>query len=467
MPTNQKYEIGIIGLSTMGANLARNFADKKIKTICFNRTTERTETFIKTFGGKNLNGEKTLSNFIKKIAVPRKIILMVKSGEAVDELISKITPLLDKNDILIDCGNSHYKDTKRRFEELKKIGINFIGCGVSGGEEGALKGPSIMPGGDKQAYQKIEPYLKKIAAKDFAGKPCVTYVGLSGSGHLVKMIHNGIEYGIMELIAETYDLLRKIYKLSPAQIAKIFQIYNKGKLQSYLFEITGHVLAKKDNLTKSYLIDKILDKSEQKGTGKWTVESALEEGLSIEIIASAVLARIISHQKILRTKLSKLYPPTKTAATVPLNQFTKALEDALYSAIILTYLQGYELIKETAAHGKWTINLPEITRIWQGGCIIRSDILKFLKSAHSLDSKEVQKTLKTTIPNLRKVSVFALINGVPSPSFLNALSYFDGITSEKSPANLIQGLRDYFGAHTYERTDKKGIFHTNWNSHIK
>jgi len=458
-----KAQIGLIGLSTMGANLARNFADKKIPTIVFNRTTEKTETFIKHFGDKNLTGEKNLRSFVSKIERPRKIILMVKAGEAVDELIKNILQSLDKNDILIDCGNSHFKDTQRRQIELKKAGIYFIGCGVSGGEEGALKGPSIMPGGDKKAYLQVEPLLKKIAAKDFTGKPCVSYLGENGAGHFVKMVHNGIEYGIMELIAEAYDVLRKTYKLQPSKIGDVFNSYNKHLLTSYLFEIAVKVLKKKDPITKEFLVDKILDKAQQKGTGKWTSVCALDLGQALPTITSAVFARIISGEKLTRTKLSKLYQSQKPTVKIPLKKFLVDLEKALYAAVLLTYLQGYDLIKKAALEEKWNIDLSEVSRIWQGGCIIRADLLKLLRSAHSISDKSIRKALKSTMPQLKEVAVLSINSDVPAPAFLSSLSYFYGIIETQSPANLIQGLRDYFGAHTYERIDKKGSFHSEWN----
>lgn len=466
-----KADVGLIGLAVMGKNLARNIAGKNFHVVVFNRTTEKTEEFIKEFGGKNLSGSKTLKEFVSKLECPRKIILMVQAGPSVDEVIKNLLPLLDKNDIVIDCGNSHYLDTKRRFVELSGRGINFVGCGVSGGEEGALKGPSIMPGGDKNSYAKLKNIFEKIAAKDFSKKPCVTHVGPNGAGHFVKMVHNGIEYGVMQIIAEGYDILRSVYKLRPSEIAKIFESYNKGKLKSYLFEIAEKVLSKEDEFKKGYLVDHILDKASQKGTGKWTAIESLSHDIELPTITEAVFARLISSKKDQRKILSKIYKSTnKLGKKTPLNKFVKTLESAFYSSILSTYAQGYALIQRVSREEKWDINLSEISRIWEGGCIIRAEILKTLHKAYSKNNstkhlfeiKEISTELKKTITSLRETVALATFNGTAIPALMSALSYFEGITKENSSANFIQGLRDYFGAHTYERTDRKGTFHTHW-----
>jgi len=470
MKKTKSADIGLIGLAVMGANLARNIAGKKFSIVVYNRTTERTNEFIKEFGHKYLSAENNLKDFVATLKIPRKIIIMVKAGEPVDEMITQLIPLLSKNDIIIDCGNSNYNDTKRRNLNLKKHGLNFVGCGVSGGEEGALHGPSIMPGGDKQAVDKILPILQKIAAKDFSGKPCVTYIGENGAGHYVKMVHNGIEYGVMQMMAEAYEMLRTVHKLPAPKIAKIFQKFNQGKLKSYLFEIAVEVLNKKDEFKKGWLIDHILDKAGQKGTGQWTGIDSLTRAVSLPTITEAVYARINSGEKTRRLKISKLYPLPKPTKKIPLQKFTKLLEDALYAGMLSSYAQGYTLIKKTAFEESWKINLAEVSRIWEGGCIIRAKILNDLHKAfaknsnlHLFEIPSLAKTLKSTAPSLRTVVSYATASGIPIPSLATAQSYFESMRSANLSANFIQGLRDYFGAHTYERTDKKGIFHTHWN----
>jgi 6-phosphogluconate dehydrogenase len=466
----KKAEIGLIGLSVMGSNLALNISGKKIETIVFNRTKEKTLKFINEHGSKYLTGEKLLKTFISKLKTPKKIIIMIQAGDPIDEIIKQLLPHLKKNDIIIDCGNSNYKDTQRRFNELKRKGLNFIGCGVSGGEEGALKGPSLMPGGSKQAYEKIKPIFKKIAAKDFNKKATLTYVGENGAGHFVKTIHNGIEYAVMQMMAETYDLLKKAYDLSPHEIAEIFERYNKGKLKSYLFDISSKILKKQDKKTKKPLINYILDKAEQKGTGRWTAITSLEESIAAPSITESVYARIISSEKDLRTRLSKIYSLKNKTEKIKKNDFIKLLENGLYAGILSAYAQGYDLITKTAKKEKWTINLGEISRIWQGGCIIRAKILSLLeesykktKSKHAFEIPKIAKELKKSMPDLKEVTSFSIKSTIPTPALTSALLYFEMMTQEVSPANFIQGLRDYFGAHTYERTDKKGSFHTNWN----
>lgn len=463
MKISSLSDIGLIGLATMGQNLARNIADKGFQISVFNRTTEKTQEFIKEHPHKNLHSTETLKEFCNSLKTPRKIILLVKAGEPVDQMIEQLKPHLDPKDILIDLGNSNYKDTIRRNKQFQ----NFIGAGVSGGEEGALHGPSLMPGGSTKAYKQIEKIFQKIAAKDFQGQPCVTHLGEGGAGHFVKTIHNGIEYAVMQLIAETYDIYRKIYKLPAPEIAKIFQNYNRGKLKSYLIEITAKVLAKKDDLTSDHLINKILDKAGQKGTGTWTAIESLERAVALDSITSAVLARVTSGEKALRTSLQKLYKKSEPKPIIPLNPAKKIIADALYSAILISYAQGFELIKKAASEENWQINFSEIARIWQGGCIIRADILKILHQAYKKSSKNLPhlfaiKSLKTNPTSLQKLLAQTSLSTVSTPAYSASLNYFKAITSENSPANLIQGLRDFFGAHTYERTDKKGSFHTNW-----
>lgn len=465
--------IGLIGLAAMGSNLARNLANKGFNVCVFNRTTEKTLAFIKEFGTEKFSYAKTLKEFVQKLEKPRKIILLVKAGEGVEEMIKSLTPLLDKNDILLDLGNSNYKETQKHFATLEKKGLHFIGCGISGGEEGALLGPSLMPGGTLQSYKKIEPIFSRIAAKDFSGKPCITFIGQDGAGHYVKMVHNGIEYAMMQLIAESYDLLKNIYNLSPPELSKIYTKYNQGPLKSYLIEITAKIFTQKDSSKKSdYLIDKILDKAGQKGTGKWTALDALEHDCALPTITDSVFARITSSEKSVRTTLSKSYKTTsEISKKLPLKTLTEILENALYLSILSAYCQGFELIKKTAEENNWKINLSEISRIWEGGCIIRADILNFLHKAfkkenkkHFLAIKEVQKKVTQNLPRLRELTAYGTLNGMNLPAHASALYYLQAMTTAQSPANLIQAQRDFFGAHTYERTDKKGIFHTEWQA---
>jgi 6-phosphogluconate dehydrogenase len=467
-----KSKIGLIGLAVMGANLARNIADKGFKTSVFNRTTKVTDEFINKFGNDNLLGFSDLKEFVDSIEKPRKIIIMVKAGKAVDLVIENLMPLLDKEDIIIDCGNSNFEDTIRRTKELEKKNLNFFGCGVSGGEEGALNGPSLMPGGNQNSFLELKNIFDKIAAKDFNNRPCVTYIGNDGAGHYVKMVHNGIEYAIMEMLAEAYDLLRNIYFTDANKIADIFSEYNKSKLKSYLFEIMVPVLKKKDDKQGGFLIDKILDQSAQKGTGIWTVLDATKRFMSVSTIYSAVIARVNSNEKESRIKLNNKFNKEKTNIEIPLNDFIKILEDALYLSILIAYAEGYELMKKASKDQNWDLNLKEISRIWQGGCIIRSEILRFLEDVykkednlHFLEIPQITYEFKNKISSLRKITNIGIKNNIPVSAFCSAMNYFDTMTNRNLPANLIQGLRDYFGAHTYKRVDMDGDFHTEWEEH--
>lgn len=465
-------DIALIGLGVMGQNLARNLASRKLKTIVYNRTTEKTKKFIDQFGHDCLLGTESLKDLVSKLKSPRKVILMVPAGNPVDEMIKKLTPLLDKEDIIIDGGNSNYHETIRRSDWLDSKGIYFMGMGVSGGEEGALNGPSLMPGGNKKTWAQMKSVLQKIAAKDFSGKPCVTHVGSDGAGHYVKMVHNGIEYAVMQLMAEAYHALKDLYGLSADEIADVFERYQKGVLKSYLFEISIPVLQKKDEFKKGNLINFILDKAGQKGTGRWTAIDALHHGVAIPSIVEAVNARNISAQKQKRVNLSKLYSRKKTKPEMDLKTFVKTLEKALYAGMISCYAQGFHLIDEAAQEYKWKINFAEVARIWQGGCIIRADLLEFLHAAflsknkvlHLFEVDEVQKAMSKNLKSFRELVSIGIKNGIAMPSFATALSYFESMTSETVPANFIQGLRDFFGAHTYERIDRKGVFHTQWSN---
>lgn len=463
-----KSKIGLIGLATMGANLARNLANKKIHTVVFNRTTEKTLEFIKEFGNEYLAGEKTLKNFIAKLEQPRKIFILVKAGEAVDMVINELIPLLDKEDILIDLGNSHYKDTMRRQSHLFPKKIHFLGCGISGGEQGALHGPSLMPGGDKKAYAKVSKFLEKISAQDSSKGKCVTYLGPEGSGHFVKMVHNGIEYAIMQLIAESYDILKNIGKFNNEELAKIFTDYNKST-NSYLLEITAKIFQKKEG--GKYIIDFIKDIAGQKGTGKWTTEEAHNFGVALTSVNSAVDARILSGDIPSRTISPKIVKFRKNKTKLPDKKtLIEIVEDSLEMCSLITYLQGFNLIRAASSEYQWNLDTSEIARIWQGGCIIRSNLLKNLQKAFSETKEAKAERSKVVEPlsskaqnHLRTLINLATSEGIPVLTFSSTLAHFDTFLRPRLPQNLVQAQRDFFGAHGYERTDKKGVFHTEWS----
>lgn len=465
-------DIGVIGLGTMGASIARNIASRGFFVSVYNRSSEKTDAFMDVHGVEGFIAAKTMKAFVASIKTPRKIMIMIKSGGPVDAVIASLLPHLDKGDIIVDGGNSFYKDTQRRFEELKKKYIQYIGCGVSGGEEGALCGPSLMPGGSKRAWRATKKIFEAVAARDFSGNPCVTYVGDNAAGHYAKMVHNGIEYAIMQLMAETYALYRTVYGLEADEIAKIFAKYNKGKLHSFLFEIVVPVLSKKsEKKGECCLIYSILDKAGSKGTGKWTAIDALDRGVATPSIFAAVSARALSRQKEKRKQFEKLYPHTHPKLPISLTQFKKITEDALYAASISIFAQGFDLLRVAAKEETWDIDLAEISRIWQGGCIIRTKLLEKIHSAYSgrrtpehlFAASTMQKQLKLHIPKLRRLVAEATKTGVALPAFASALYYFESMTEARLPAHVIQGLRDYFGAHTYERIDMKGRFHTEWD----
>jgi 6-phosphogluconate dehydrogenase len=473
MKKKELSDIGMIGLGTMGAALARNIASRSYDVSVYNRSAKKTQAFLNQFGGEHIRGFRELKDFVASIKRPRKIMIMVTAGPAVDTVIAAILPYLQKNDILIDGGNSCYKDTSRRFFGLKKKGIQYIGCGVSGGEQGALSGPSLMPGGSRRAWQSVRPVFEAIAAKDFSGNPCVSYIGNDAAGHYVKMVHNGIEYGVMELIAEAYALLRKGYGLPAEDISKIFAGYNRGKLGSFLFEIAVPVLAREcePGDDDSCLIYRILDKASQKGTGKWVSVDAVERGVAVPSIAQAVFARYISSDKDLRVRLSKAYAHKHAMKGVALDAFVKLLEDALYAAMISIFAQGYDLIARAAEQEKWDIDLAELSRIWEGGCIIRAKLLGVLHRgfadnkeayAHVLLLPEIQKKMKRQIKRLRLLVGEAAKSGIALPGLASSLFYVESLIEKRLPANVIAGLRDYFGAHGYERVDKPGVFHIDW-----
>lgn len=462
-------DIGVLGLAVMGANLARNAARKGFGVAVYNRHKGRTDDLIRDYGseGRFLPAD-TLEGFVASIAKPRAIIIMVKAGAPVDAVIDEIVPFLDAGDILIDGGNSQHTDTARRYRSLTEKGIRFVGMGVSGGEEGALLGPSMMPGGDREAYQRIEPIVTKMAAQ-VDGAPCCTFIGPDGSGHYVKMVHNGIEYADMQLIAEAYDLLKTLYGLDAAAIAEIFAEWQGGDLDSYLVEITAEVLRKRDG-TGGALVDSILDEAEQKGTGRWTAQSALELGVPLTAITEAVFARALSGRRALRVEAEAAWPLPAIAAHKPEKAEIDAVRDALYAAKIVAYAQGFEQMAIASEQFGWDLEMGEIATIWRGGCIIRARLLQRIREAYAGNASVPHLMLEPSFrdavakaePNWRKVVGLAVANGVPVPAFTSALAYADGLRRARGPANLLQGLRDFFGAHTYRRLDKPGSFHTRW-----
>lgn len=464
----KKNQIGLMGLGTMGGNLARNIASRKITISLFNHNPDKVNRFLDAHGTKEMSGHSTIEQFVGSLEKPRKIILMVPAGAAVDETLASLVDYLEKGDIVIDGGNSYCKDTIRRQATLKKIGVHVIGAGISGGEEGALRGPSIMVGGEKGAWKAIAPILKKIAAKDFQGGTCAGYMGAGAAGHYVKMIHNGIEYAIMQMIAEAYSMLRTHYKLTNEQIAEFFEVCNEGQLQGYLFEIVPPILRKKEG--KKYLVDLILDAAKNKGTGKWTSQEALDVGAPLPAITQAVFARYTSTDKKLRVALSSMRSVRKAKPSQPLEKFLSDLEKTLYAACLMAYAEGLYLLKKADEDYGLELDMAEVIRVWQGGCIIRSKILRDLEIAKKeiagshflMNKKSIQKVEKCR-PSWIDTITESLRAGVPTPAITATLQYFDAMTSAQLPANLIQGMRDFFGAHTYERSDRPGIFHTEWS----
>ncbi len=465
-----KAQIGLVGLAVMGENLARNIERNGFTIAVWNRTTSKVENFIKAHPeATRLKGTYTVQEFVDSLESPRKIILMVKAGDPVDDMIRQIKPLLTRGDILIDGGNSYFLDTRRRHAELAKEGILFIGSGVSGGEEGALWGPALMPGGPKEAYLQIEPVWKKIAAQ-VGDSPCTTYVGPDGAGHFVKMVHNGIEYGDMQLIAETYDLLRTALGMEATELADVFERWNEGVLSSYLIEITYKVFRKQDPETGKAIVDLILDKAGQKGTGKWTSQIALDLGVPTPTINAAVEARILSAFKDERVAAAVKLKGPKPVFKGPKEKLIEAAHEALFASKICSYAQGMTLIRVAAEEYGWKLDLAEIARIWRGGCIIRAQFLDHIREAFTkrkrLPNLLLDPTFKAWVKKAQPKWRFALQTaskiGVPTLAMSASLAYFDSYRREALPANLTQAQRDYFGAHTYERTDRPGTFHTEW-----
>ena len=465
-------KIGMIGLAVMGENLAMNIERNGYPIAVFNRDPKKVDDFVARTTGKQVIPTKSAEEFVKALERPRKMILLVKAGDPVDWTIQQIKPFLEKGDIIIDGGNSYFQDTERREKSLKAEGLNFIGSGVSGGEKGALWGPSLMPGGDKAAYEEIRPIWEAIAAKVDDGA-CVTYIGPGGAGHFVKMVHNGIEYGDMQLIAEAYDIMRNVMGLEATEMADIFDEWNRGSLQSFLIEITGQILRVNDPETGKPLVDMVLDKAGQKGTGKWTSEIALELGVVVPTINASVDARTLSSRKDERVEASKqIKGPVRPKFTGDKKAMIAAIHDALYASKICSYAQGMNLIRKGSENWNWNINLGEVSRIWKGGCIIRAQFLDKIKQAYQrradlpnlLLDPDFKAWVEDAQPNWRLAVTSAMQYGVPVLAMACSLNYFDMFRTANLPLNLTQAQRDFFGSHTYERTDKpgQGPIHTEW-----
>ncbi|MFE6887584.1 NADP-dependent phosphogluconate dehydrogenase [Streptomyces sp. NPDC057694] len=465
-------QIGVTGLAVMGRNLARNFARNGYTVALHNRTASRTHKLVEEFGEEGIFvPAETAEEFVAALERPRRLVIMVKAGEATDAVIQEFAPLLESGDMIIDGGNAHFADTRRREKELREQGIHFVGTGISGGEEGALHGPSIMPGGSVESYASLGPMLEKISAKAKDGAPCVTHVGPDGAGHFVKMVHNGIEYADMQLIGEAYQLLRDVAGYSPARIAETFRSWNEGRLDSYLIEITAEVLGHVDEATGEPFVDIVQDQAEQKGTGRWTVQIALDLGVPVSGIAEAVFARSLSGHADLRAASKHLAGPA--ALALPESEaaaFADRVEQALYASKIVSYTQGFHEIAAGSETYDWDIDSGAVARIWRGGCIIRAAFLDRITAAYEaepglvslLSDKEFADEIAAAQDDWRAVLVAATIQGVPTPGFAAALAYYDALRAERLPAALTQGQRDFFGAHTYRRTDREGSFHTLW-----
>lgn len=466
-----KQQIGVIGLAVMGKNLALNIESRGYTVSVYNRTAQKTEDFLNEEAkGKNFAGAKTIEEFVQSLEKPRKILLMVKAGPATDATIDSLKPYLEKGDILIDGGNTLFEDTIRRNKKLDETGIHFIGTGVSGGEEGALKGPSMMPGGQKEAYDLVAPIFEAIAAK-VDGEPCTTYIGPNGAGHYVKMVHNGIEYGDMQLISEAYFIMKHALGLDAKELHDVFAEWNKGELDSYLIEITADIFTKIDEETGKPLVELVLDKAGQKGTGKWTSQNALELGVPLPLITESVFARCISAMKEERVKASKLLSgPPLDKIDGNKAELIEAVRKALYMSKICSYAQGFAQMRAQSEEHGWNLKYGDIAMIWRGGCIIRAQFLQKIKEAYDTDPKLANLLLDPYFKGiveeyqtaLREVVAIAVKNGIAVPAFSSAIAYYDSYRTADLPANLLQAQRDYFGAHTYERKDKEGVFHTNW-----
>lgn len=480
MTTQDKTNIGLIGLAVMGENLALNMASKGWRVSVYNRTVPGVEEgVVERFvngraKGMNIEGYTDIASFVDSITVPRKIMMMVRAGSPVDELMEQLFPYLSPGDILIDGGNSNYEDTNRRVKLAESKGFLFVGAGVSGGEEGALNGASIMPGGSEKAWSEVKPVLQSIAAKASDGTPCCQWVGPEGSGHFVKMIHNGIEYGDMQLIAEAYWVMKNLLDLTNEQMASVFSYWNEGKLRSYLIEITANILNHKDK-TGIYLIDKILDAAGQKGTGKWSVINAMELGMPLGLIATAVFERSLSAQKTLREAAARQFQCKHSMTVYNKQEMVKDIFSALYASKLVSYAQGFAVLQKASDSFGWNLDLSSIARMWRGGCIIRSIFLNDIAAAfdakdkpkHLLLAPYFKEEIKSLLPGWKHLVAQAIHEELPVPAFSSALNYFYSLVSADLPANMIQAQRDYFGAHTFERKDElRGVFyHENWTGH--
>ncbi|MEK9160215.1 MAG: NADP-dependent phosphogluconate dehydrogenase [Patescibacteria group bacterium] len=458
-------QVGVIGLGTMGSALARNIANHGFKVSVWNRTQEKVETFLKNHGNDFFYGAKNFEDFIESLETPRRIVLMVPAGAATEEVLSQLKRTLRAGDCILEGGNSFYKDTEKLLGELGEQGIHFLGTGVSGGEEGALKGPSIMPGGSRDAWDEFKPILESIAAADFEGRACVAYMGNGGAGHYVKMVHNGIEYAEMQALSEAYDLLRSLFQLRQEEIGDIFEKWSQGELSSFLMDISVDVLRKKDD--GDFLLDVIVDRAGQKGTGRWTTEEALRLGVPAPSFANAVFARAFSAEKEKRLKLAAAYPAAGGAPKMLVSEFVNHLEKALLASRIAHFEQGIAVLTAANKEYGFNLNFADILRVWQGGCIIRCSLLK--NFAGVLSHSETlygglwtEQTLTAALPSWKKIVAAAVEASIPLPALSSALLHFESMRREHLPANFIQGLRDRFGSHGYERVDQEGEFHTVW-----
>lgn len=466
------YSYGMVGLGVMGRNLLYNIADNGFSIAGFDLDEAKVkELEAEATSEMKIKGIGSLEDFVSALESPRKIILMVPAGKPVDSVLESLTPLLSKGDIVIDAGNSYFEDTNRRIADLASKNLHFMGMGVSGGEKGARFGPSIMPGGDLEAFRLLQPMLEAISAK-VDNEACTAYMGKGSAGNYVKMVHNGIEYAIMQLISEAYDLLKRGAKLNNDELYQVFKEWNSGEMNSFLIEITRDIFQQKDSLTDGYLLDQILDKAGAKGTGKWTSEQAMEIGVSIPTIDIAVTSRILSAYKEERVRASKLYSDREITNPEDTKAFIKEVGDALYLATLISYAQGLALLVKASEEYGFEIPLKDVVKIWRGGCIIRSVLLEKFYLAYTQDphlsnillDKDISVIVKEKISSLRKTAAYAASNGIPSLGLQTALGYFDAYTTASLPVNLIQAQRDYFGAHTYQRTDREGVFHTSWQS---
>lgn len=469
---SQKYDFGMIGLGVMGSNLLYNIADHGFSVIGFDLNSEKAKNLEKgATEGTKVKGVTAIEEFVSQLSVPRKIMLLVPAGKPVDAVIDNLIPHLEKGDIIIDGGNSHYVDTVRRVKYLADQEFHFMGMGVSGGEEGARKGPSIMPGGDLEAFKVVQPILEAVAAK-VNGEACTAYMGKDAAGHYVKMVHNGIEYAIMQLISEVYDLMHRGLGLSNEEMHQIFHQWNQEELNSFLIEITADIFKQKDVETGKELLDVILDKAGAKGTGKWTSQDAMDRGVSIPTIDIAVSLRTLSAYKEQRINASKIYNKTHSSLETDSSKFINELKEALFCAIIISYAQGLSLLVKASEELSMEIPLKDVVKIWRGGCIIRSTLLETFYEAYSaktdleniLLDENIASLLISRIDSLREVVSAAAKSSIPAGALQTALAYFDAYTSERMSTNMIQAQRDYFGAHTYQRVDREGTFHTEWES---